>query len=165
MDRLMPTVLTITIVIIVFALLWWGWRSRRNSQAAVLPKPARPAEGTPVFGGPVDGTYVVTTVAGQHLERIAAHGLGIRTPAQLSISEAGVILDRDGVDDMLIPADAILGVSTTSGMIGKFVEKDGIVVITWRLGDTTVDTGFRTRAAADRQPTIDHIRQLIGEAS
>ncbi|GAA4285419.1 transporter [Brevibacterium daeguense] len=161
----MPTLLTVAIVIGVFALLWWGWRSRRDSQAAVLPRPARPAEGTTVIGDPIDGTYVVTTLSGQHLERVAAHGLGIRTSARLSFSDAGVILDRDGGDDLLIPVDAILDVSTTSGMIGKFVERDGIVVITWKLGDTPVDTGFRTRAAADRQPTIDHIRQLIGEAS
>lgn len=163
MDRLIPTLFAVAIVVVAFALLWRGWRSRSRPQAQSLPAPQRPAPGTPVLGDPVEGTYVVTTLGGQPLERVAAHGLGIRTSALLAVSEAGIILDRDGVDDMLIPTEAITGVGTTSGMIGKFVEKDGIIVISWRLGDTAVDTGFRTRRADERSTTIDRIRQLIEE--
>ncbi len=35
-------------------------------------------------------------------------------------------------------------------MAGKFVEKDGLLVLTWILGTHELDTGFRTRRAADK---------------
>ncbi|MCX0278054.1 transporter [Nocardia zapadnayensis] len=165
MDRLIPALIVVAVVIVLFALVWWGWCSRQRSQSAQFPAPPRPVEGMPVRTEPVAGMYVATTLSEQPLERVAAHGLGLRTSAFLSVADDGVIIDRDGVDDLLIPAAAITGITTASGMIGKFVEKDGLIVITWRLGDTPVDTGFRTRTAADRTPTIDHIRQLIGENS
>ncbi|WP_101649967.1 hypothetical protein [Brevibacterium ihuae] len=165
MDRLIPALIVVGVIVALFALVAWGWTARRRAQTAQFPAPARPVEGMPVRGEPVAGMYVATTLADQPLERVAAHGLGLRTSAFLAIADDGVIIDRDGVDDLLIPVHDISGVSTASGMIGKFVEKDGLIVISWRLGDTAVDTGFRTRAAADRTPTIDHIRQLIGENS
>lgn len=165
MDRLTPALITLALIVVLFALIGMGWRRRVRSQTTAMPPPQRPAEGMPVIGDPVPGMYVATTLAGQPFERVAAHGLGIRTTALLSISDAGVILDRDGTADLLIPADAITGVGATSGMIGKFVEPEGIIVISWHLGDTPVDTGFRTRAAAARTPTIDRIRQLTGETS
>ncbi|WP_349827978.1 hypothetical protein [Brevibacterium litoralis] len=165
MDRLIPTLVLVGVVVLVFAGMWWAWRRKQAAQAARFPAPARPAEGTAVEGAPVPGMYVATTLAGQPLERVQAHHLGVRTDAELSVGPAGVILDRAGTDDLLIPAAAIESVEARSGMIGKFVEKDGLVVVTWRLGDTLVDTGFRTRSAADRTPTIESIRHLIGEAS
>lgn len=165
MDRLIPALIVVGVIVALFALVAWGWTARRRAQTAQFPAPPRPAEGMPVRTEPVAGMYVATTLAEQPLERVAAHGLGLRTPAFLSVADAGVIIDRDGVEDLLIPTAAITGITTASGMIGKFVEKDGLIVITWRLGDTPVDTGFRTRTAADRTPTIDHIRQLIGENS
>jgi hypothetical protein len=48
-------------------------------------------------------------------------------------------------------------------MIGKFVEPGGLVIIGWTLGDTALETGFRTRAAADRAPLITSIRRSIEE--
>ncbi|GAA2008501.1 hypothetical protein [Brevibacterium samyangense] len=165
MDRLIPTLLTVGVVIVLFALMWWGWNRKRAQQAARFPVPARPAAGTAVLAGPVPGMYVATTLADQPLERVQAHHLGVRTDAELSIAADGIILDRAGTDDLLIPRAAITGVRTASGMIGKFVERDGLVVITWTLGEVAVDTGFRTRAAADRTHVIESIRQLIGESS
>ena len=44
------------------------------------------------------------------------------------------------------------------GMTGKFVEKEGLVILTWRLGALGVDTGFRTRHAA-------HKAQLLAAAA
>ena len=35
-------------------------------------------------------------------------------------------------------------------MAGKFVEKDGLLVLSWMLGGHELDTGFRTRHADDK---------------
>lgn len=165
MDFLIPALICLLVLLGVFGLMLWGWKARVARQDAAFPAPERPRTGMELLTDPVAGSYVATTLAGAPLERVAAHHLGVRTDARLCIGTEGVVLDRAGTTDFLIPTTAITEVNTASGMIGKFVEKDGLLVITWRLGETLVDTGFRTRSAADRTPTLTTLRTLLGEAS
>ena len=44
---------------------------------------------------------------------------------------------------------------TDRGVAGTVRSKDGMVVVTWRLGDRVVDTGFRADAAADHATVLD----------
>jgi len=161
-ERLIPALALLIITLVVFALMWRGWQRRRASQSG-LPAPARPVEGTPVLHGPVDGMYVATTSAGDPYDRIAVHGLGLRTSADVVVTDAGVVIDRAGTGDLLIPWPDVTGVRTAQGMIGKFVEPDGLVVIAWNLGGTALESGFRTRAADARTPLITSIRRQIEE--
>jgi hypothetical protein len=161
-ERLTPTIVLILVTLLVFALLWWGWRRRAGSQSG-LPAPARPREGSTVLHGPVDGMYVATTTEGDPYDRIAVHGLGLRTPADVVLTEDGVVLDRAGTGDFLIPWSDVHSARTAQGMIGKFVEPGGLVVIGWTLAGTRLETGFRTRAADDRAPLITSIRRSIEE--
>ena len=46
-------------------------------------------------------------------------------------------------------------------MAGKFVEKEGLVIVTWKLGTTAVDTGFRTRSAEEKTPLVSAITELL----
>lgn len=162
MERLTPTLVLVGITLLVFLLLWLGWRRRAVSQSG-LPAPARPREGSAVLHGPVDGMYVATTRAGDPYDRIAVHGLGLRTAADVVLTEDGIVLDRAGTGDLLIPWADVRDVRTAQGMIGKFVEPDGLIIIGWTLADTPLDTGFRTRAADDRAPLITSIRRSIEE--
>jgi len=41
------------------------------------------------------------------------------------------------------------------GVAGTVRSKDGMVVITWRLGDRVLDTGFRADAATDHASVLD----------
>ena len=145
-EKLLPTLLTILIVAVVFALMRWGWRSRLRRQSGLPEPPPPPADLLERVSARADGMYVVTTPAAQPLERIAVHGLGVRGNAQVLVAEDGVLINRQGAPDIYIPRERLHAVSTTSGMIGKFVERDGLVVFTWRFGDTVVDTGFRARS-------------------
>jgi hypothetical protein len=45
-------------------------------------------------------------------------------------------------------------------MAGKFVEKDGLAVLTWSLGGTLVDTGFRTRRAEDKARLVAAVQAV-----
>ena len=72
----------------------------------------------------------------------------------------GYVYARDGEAPLFVPAAAVLGTGTASGMAGKFVERDGLVVLTWSLGGTPVDTGFRTRRAADRRRLLAALEAL-----
>lgn len=163
MDRSIGTLIVALVIVLVIVAIAWGWSRRKRSQADVVTPP-KPHLGITPVADPVEGSYVSTTKAGHPLERVAVHGLGIRTTGELVITDGGVIMDLAGREDFLIPRRDIVSVDTTSGMIGKFVERGGIVRITWRLGDTLVDTGFRARYGASTAPTVDRIREMFEEA-
>ncbi|ALU40216.1 ABC transporter permease [Kocuria flava] len=153
--------LTLLVVTALFVLIRRGWAGRLRRQAGLPAPPAPPAglaERTPRLA--VAGMYVSTTLQGAPLERVAAHGLGLRARAAVAVHDDGVLYARDGEAPLFVPAAAVLGTGTASGMAGKFVERDGLVVLTWSLGGTPVDTGFRTRRAADRRRLLAALEAL-----
>jgi hypothetical protein len=46
-------------------------------------------------------------------------------------------------------------------MAGKFVEKDGLLILSWTLGTHALDTGFRTRRAADKPAVLQQLQEMI----
>lgn len=165
MDTQMLTLVsTLAIIAVVLVMIGMGWRNRLRRQADVGPLPAVPGEpGVP--SASAEGQYVATTTAGDWLDRIAVHSLGIRTNAVLNVYSHGVLFNRSGAPDLYIPAASLTAVRQESGMAGKFVEKDGLVVLTWDLGEHELDTGFRTRKAADKELLYDSLQQLIAAAT
>ena len=147
-------------MLIIFGLMGWGWRNKLKRQGALAALPARPEDlGDAVISVP--GQYVVTTAAGDWLDRVAVHGLGIRTPAVVHVHPGGVVIERKGGQDIFLAKHALTQVETQAGMAGKFVEKDGLVVLSWNLEDTEVDTGFRTTEAGAKRPLIEALRALL----
>ena len=161
LDKLVPTLLTILIVAVLFASIWWGWRGRVRRQSGVATPIQAPQDLLQRATARVDGMYVVTTYTAQPLERIAAHGLGVRTNAEAIVAADGILLNRQGAPDLFIPRQDLRAVSTASGMVGKFVERDGLVVLTWDLGDTRVDTGFRARTGEESRQLEDAASALL----
>ncbi|AIY00553.1 hypothetical protein ART_0954 [Arthrobacter sp. PAMC 25486] len=151
-------------LVAIVALMWLGWRGKLKRQAGVAGLPEVPdGLGTAVISVP--GQYVVTTSTGDWLDRLAVHGLGIRTPGIASVHPDGVVIERRGAQDLFIAKDALTNVGTQAGMAGKFVEKDGLIVISWNLADTEVDTGFRTTEAGAKRPLIEALQALLPEDS
>jgi hypothetical protein len=160
MDKILPGLAMLAIIAVVFVLLGIGWRSRLRRQSDVEHLPPVPdAPGEPLAGA--DGQYVATTTAGDWLDRIAVHGLGIRTTATLEVYPHGVLFGRAGAPDLYIPAASLTGVRQDSGMAGKFVEKDGLLILSWTLGTHALDTGFRTRRAADKPAVLQQLQEMI----
>lgn len=160
MDKILPVVLIILVLAALFALMGLGWRHRVQRQSGIEPLPEIPAgRATPTLS--TDVQYVATTTAGDWLDRVAVHQLGLRTNGAVEVGNDGVLVRRSGATDIWIAADALVEVRTDSGMAGKFVEKDGLVVLSWRLGDTPVDTGLRTRAAAAKKPLLAALTALL----
>lgn len=161
--KLLTGVITAALIAVVLLMIWAGWRNRLRRQADVGQLPAVPeAPGVPL--AVAEGQYVASTTAGDWLDRIAVHSLGIRTNAVLSVYSHGVFFDRSGAPALYIPAASLTAVRQESGMAGKFVEKDGLLVLTWDLGAHELDTGFRTRRAADKLALHDSLQQLIATA-
>jgi len=160
MESLGWVALTLGIIALLVGLMALGWRNRLRRQSDV-PEPAEP----PADPGPVlyeaEGQYVATTTAGDWLDRIAVHGLGLRGNAVASVHPGGVLITRTGARTVFIPRDDLASVQLAGGMTGKFVEKEGLVILTWRLGAQAVDTGFRTRHAAHKAQLLAAVAALV----
>jgi len=127
----------------------------------------------PVRFGPLEAVYVSTTLHGDWLARVGAHGLGDRSSALVSVYDAGpgqdggVLIERDGAQDLWVPVNTIRSAGLAPGMAGKYVGTDGLVVLTWAVPEADgvaaalVDTGLRTRRAEDRGGLVDAVRYLL----
>ncbi|PUB26089.1 hypothetical protein C8K30_106177 [Promicromonospora sp. AC04] len=127
----------------------------------------------PVRFGPLEAVYVSTTLHGDWLARVGAHGLGDRSHALVSVHDngpgydGGVLVERDGADDLWLPVSSIRSAGLAPGMAGKYVGADGLVVLTWAVPEADgvpaalVDTGLRTRRAEDRGGLVDAVRYLL----
>lgn len=159
MDWLMPVSLAVGVTAVLLGLAALGWRNRQRRQQAIgAPDPAPADLPDPYFGAA--GQYVVTTTAGDWLDRVAVHGLGVKSDATAEVSSLGILLARRGAPDVFIPRGSLRGVRLEGGMAGKFVEKDGLVVFAWTLHGLDVDTGFRTRHALAKAQLLAAASQL-----
>lgn len=156
-------------------------RSRlvRRSAGVVPTPPAAPAEAArgAVLLGPLDALYVSSTLAGDWLARVGAHGLGDRSQAQVTVHDGGLHVARSGAPDVWVPAAAVGGAALTPGMAGKFVGKEAIVVVTWTVpaepapADATeapanpevrLDTGLLPRHDHDVARLLEAVQGLAG---
>jgi hypothetical protein len=134
--------ITIAILAVLLILMYTGWRARQRRQRSVAAPLTAPADlGTPL--GTFDGKYVATTAAGSPLDRIAVHGLGFRSSATLTLTQAGVLVQRPGSADLWIPRADVLDRRTATWTIDRVVEPDGLELLAWNLGGTAVESYFR----------------------
>lgn len=157
---LIAAAITLLVILLMMALIALGWRNRLRRQADVPAPAALPAS----LADPrleCEGMYVVTTSAGDRLDRVAVHGLGVRGPATLSVGSDGVAVLREGGASFFVPAAELELAETTNGMVGKVVEKDGIVVMRHRHDGFGFDTGFRPRYHAEQAPLLSALQQII----
>jgi len=134
---------TILIGIGLLVLLIVGWRGRASHQRGFPALPTTPPLET---AAELPGKYVATTAAGDPYDRIAAGGLGFRGAATASVHDAGIFIRRRGERELWIPRDALIGVDRATWTIDRAVERDGLSLIRWRLGDRELDTYLRLDA-------------------
>jgi hypothetical protein len=165
-ERLLATLLMLAVIAGLLLLMRRGWRRRAARQGHLPPPPpAPPAEPGEALLDPVAGFYVSTTTAGDWLDRVVAHGLGVRSRAIVHVTTAGVRVGRTGADDLWVPADALRGVRRERGMAGKYVEEGGLVVLTWALGEHLLDTGLRAPRSADGDALEAALAGLVAQRS
>ena len=154
-------------VLLLLVVLTGRRRLAQRTGWLVPAPPAAPGALGALRLGPVEATYVSSTLAGYWLARVGAHGLGDRATARVSVHDAGVVIDRDGADPLFLPAAALHRASLAPGMAGKYVGTDGLVVLTWtvppdpQVGALDLDTGLRTRHPEDRSRLVDAVTHLI----
>jgi hypothetical protein len=149
-------------IVVFFLLCLWGmyvgWRRKARSQSVQVPPfPAIPEDLGDVLLEST-GVYVATTFAGEWQNRVVTRGAGLRTGAVLRLHESGVAVERGGAPDFWIPRDAVTGVRRDSKIAGKVMGTDALLVLTWRAGETEVDTGFRGDDLDDYPQWIEQLK-------
>jgi hypothetical protein len=145
---------TLAVLAGCYLLMWRGWRNRQGRQRGIAEPPAPPDGFTATER--VEGLYVATTTAGDWLDRIAVHGLGVRSESTADVAAAGLVFDPPG---FFVPADRLVAVRTDKAIAGKVAS--GLLIVTWRHGDRELDTGFRPRHTDDVARLSQAIDALI----
>lgn len=145
-----------------FALLavfaFFAWRRRMNAQQTLLSKPL-------ASEGATSGSscfYVATTFANRPLDRVIAHGLAHRGHASISVGEKGLSVERTGEVGFFIPSSDLVEISRGAAVIDRAVEKEGLVVIKWKLGGVELESHFRFVDARMRAETLNALKTLVG---
>ncbi|MDQ0938196.1 PH-like domain-containing protein [Streptomyces turgidiscabies] len=169
------------------ALIYWlmreGWKWRGTLQGDLPELPARPSPTTTLNGGgkpplhgmpdepgearltvlSMSGRYHGSTTAGQWLDRIVAHGLGTRSRAELTLTDAGLDVVRPGAADFFVPLDVLREARLDKGIAGKVLTEGGLLVVTWEHGGKLLDSGFRSDRAAEHGEWVRTLNQMINK--
>ncbi|MET9444778.1 hypothetical protein [Streptomyces sp. NPDC006610] len=145
------------------ALVYWlmreGWKWRGTLQSDLPELLTAPEETGPVKLS-MSGRYHGSTTAGQWLDRIVAHGLGTRSRAELTLTDAGLDVVRPGAADFFVPASALREARLDKGIAGKVLTEGGLLVVTWAHGDRLIDSGFRSDRAAEHPEWVAAINSM-----
>jgi len=140
-ERLALTGITVAFVGLVVWGMRRGWTNRNTLQQGIAHPSSVPANF--VSDLTVSGRYIASTAAGAWLTRITAHGLGLPSRCVVRVGKSGIEITRVNQIEIFIPQVDVIAVKADRAIAGRAFEKDGIVIVTWRLGDIFVDTGFR----------------------
>lgn len=162
--RILLTLLVLAVLSGIYWLMWRGWKNRAARQADLPAPPSAAPEGSDL-GDAVEGVYASTTAHGDWLDRIAAHGLGVRSNAWVRVGKSGVLFEREAAPDVFVPAEDVQAVQSAPGIAGKVTGGTGVVLVTWRLGARILDTGFHPRAKAQRERLLEDINAVINEGA
>lgn len=131
------------IALAIFALMVWlayrSWQKKELMQSSKIVAP----NFIDFRDAGISGFYVATTFVNRPLDRILAHGMGHRGRANFAITNDQLEVLRLGEPSFAIPLTQITEIATSSAVIDRAVEKGGLSVVTWRLGEDLVDSYFR----------------------
>lgn len=164
MTREAALLVIVLVALALLGLLAWTWWRRTRRDAGLVPPGGDLPSGAAVTGV-FPSLYVATTRHGEPLERLAIKGLGFRSRAEVTVTDAGVAIDLTGRPRIVVTVDRIADVAQATVTIDRVVERDGLVRLSWRIDDATiVDSYFRpqdasARALADAIAGIRHPNQ------
>jgi hypothetical protein len=162
MERFWLTLAVLAVCVLAGYGLVVGWRHRAQRQAGLAELPSVPTDLGPDLATALTGLYVSTTTSGNWQDRIVAHGLGRRANATAELTADGVLINRINDDPIFLPAGSLTAVGTAPGIAGKVMGlPNGVLIISWRLGDVLLDSGFRADDPALQAEWIDKARALI----
>ena len=144
----------LALIAVAFAAMRAGWLRRQRRQAAILaPLAAPPAEASLPFEA--EGLYVGAARAGDWLDRVAVHGLGVRSRAVAHLGPDGVWLERVGAPSVWLPRSELTAARLDRGLAGTVRGAGSLVIVAWRSSDGPVELGFRADSAEGHRIVLD----------
>lgn len=131
MDRVLPTIIVVVVLIGVLLLMLRSWRRRSRRDAGLAAGYPAPAASNQLESA--DGFYVATTPRDAPLERLAISSLAFRARATLTVTDAGVVVAPNGETPVFIPTAAIERVTEATWAIDRAVETGGLLLLGWQL--------------------------------
>jgi len=159
--RLLLVALVFAVIAGILLLMRRGWRARGRRQA-FLPAPQARVQEEVVFG-PIHGIFLGTVIAGDWLNRVVVHGLGVRSRVEVALTASTLDVYREGAESFSIPLRDLVAVRSDRGIAGKAFERGGMAVVTWNLGGTLVESGVRTTHMEDQDELISMIDDRINQ--
>ncbi len=144
-------------------LAFLAWKSRAARQAKLFTAPAENLETSRLLFGPVSARYVATTTTADPLERITAHGLGMRGSCDVNVYENGMVINRKGETSIALEKSAIRGVGLTNAAIDRVVETDGLISIEWSRDGHNLSTYLRVTSNADKAQLVEQTNLLLSK--
>lgn len=141
-----------------------GWlnRARRHAELpGLLPEPPSGATPETELLPASDGLYVGTTVAGDWQDRVSAGSLGHRASARARLYRTGLLLERTGTEPLWVPVSAVRDARVDHKLANKVVPGVGMLVVTWKLGDHLLDSGFRPEGETDPGEWVGALHALL----
>ena len=157
------------VVFAIIALAIWGMRKAWLGKAkkfSHLPEPqvqipASSVAVTPSFAARFAGS----TVTGQWLNRVTVYALGTPRGVVASVHSDGIFINDDGDFRLWIPKTDLTEVRTGRGLAGDVVEPEGMIILSWNLGDQSIDTGLRVNRNLDHEEFLKAARELVNGVS
>lgn len=153
-ERIALVLAMVALISIAFAGMRAGWKRRQRTQGNIpAPELEAPAEVT--FTHRADGIYVGAARAGDWLDRVAVHGLGVRSRASIHLGREGIWLERSGAPSIWLPSAELLAARLDRGLAGTVRGPGSVVVLTWDSADGPVEFGFRADSAQGHAVVLD----------
>jgi hypothetical protein len=164
MDKIWPTLLIAAAVAALFYGMWLGWRHRARRDSRLSAPSALEAPGETLLAA--EALHVATTHHDKPLDRVVMPGLAYRSNATLTVTRGGVTIAAAGEPSVAIAANRISGAGAATWTIDRSVERDGLLVLEWRVAadhgdDAELDTYLRVSDAELQARLIDGIRSII----
>jgi hypothetical protein len=158
-DKAAAGAIVLALLLVLLGLMWLGWRNlKRRSSGIPAPQPIPATDAVELLR--TTGMHVATTHAGRPLDRVVVPGLGFRANGDIRVTASGVELRLAGGAESFVPASSIRSVGRASWTVDRAVERDGLVVLTWTLGDTLLDTNFRVEDPAALVAALSTLTRL-----
>jgi hypothetical protein len=153
----------IALAVVLLALMAWGWwrRTRRDRSLAAPTDVPVDAVVTASFSG----LYVATTHHDAPLDRVAVRHLAFRGRCRIDVTTRGVLLRITGEPDVFVDRASIVGVGRATWTIDRVVERDGLVVLSWRLEPATVVDSYLRLQGGDPDALVHAIDPLRPSAA
>ncbi len=150
-----------TVIAALALLAALSWKARANRQAKLFSAPNEAlADGLSLLG-PIPAKYVSTTTLADPLDRITAHGLGMRGNCSLVVFDSGIVIDRKGEKSIAIALSALKAVRVATATIDRVVEADGLIKIDWTRDGQGLSTFLRVIENSEKSKVIAQLNLLL----